>query len=316
VPFLFAAACASLVLVALVLLPGPASAHNAYQHGGIDDCETCHENAHTDRTPPSDACYSCHFGYQLVRTREVCWTCHTPGQDMSWARTDASCLTTCHLRGGVESAHTTHAGATSGCTSCHSLTESPAQSAGSAHHTVPAPRLDFVAPAAGVPGAGVTLTGAKFTWAVLVRFGGVEAAFTVLSDTSISAVVPPAAVTGPVTVLTGGGSAASLADFTVLSPPPPPQPPALTLKASQSTLRLGRRVRLTGRLLPAGAAPQVRVVVQRRVSGAWKSVASSPRDLDASGACAWSYRPLRAGAFRARASAAGVVSAWAGFRVR
>ena len=137
-----------------------------------------------------------------------------------------------------------------------------------------------------------------------------------LSDTSISAVVPPAAVTGPVTVLTGGGSAAGLGDFTVLSPPPPPEPPALTLTASQSTLRLGRRVRLTGRLLPAGAAPQVRVVVQRRVSGVWKPVASSPRDLDAAGACVWSYRPLRAGAFRARASAAGVVSAWAGFRVR
>lgn len=309
-PCALAAAVATLILVTLSLIPVPAHAYEAYQHGGIDDCETCHVNAHTRWTPTSDSCNSCHFGYRLVRTGEVCWTCHTPGQDMSWARTDASCLSTCHLRGGVEFQHTAHAGASSGCTTCHPLTKSAAESAGSAHHTVPAPRLDLVAPSVAAPGASVTLTGAKFTWAAIVRFGGAGADFTVTSDTSITAVVPAAAVAGPVTVLSAGGEASS--GFTVLLP----QPPAVTLAASRSVLKLGRRVQLTGRLTPAGAAAQVRVVVQRRVAGVWKSAASSWRAPDAAGAYAWSCRPRSTGAFRARASAAGAVSDWATFRIR
>jgi hypothetical protein len=313
--YLLAVVAAALALVALALLPGTAGAYDAYRHGGINDCETCHINAHTRWTPVSEVCLSCHSGYQLVRTGEVCWTCHAPGQDMDWARTDASCLSTCHLRGGAEFRHTAHAGASSGCTTCHSVTKSAAESAGSAHHTVPAPRLEAVTPPSAAPGASVTLTGAKFTWAAIVRFGGVNAAFAIVSDGVITATVPAAAVSGPVTVLSAGGVATSATGFVVVRPQPPLSP-AVTLAASQRMLKLGRRVQLTGRLTPAGAAAQVRVVVQRRVDGAWRTAAGSLRAADAVGAYAWSYRPRVTGAFRARASAAGAISAWVTLRVR
>lgn len=316
-------ALAVLALAVAVLLASPAAApaYEAYQHGDITDCETCHDMAHTDRTPTSDVCWTCHAGFQIVRSSDVCWTCHTPVQDMSWARTDAACLSTCHLRGrvgyDVEFTHTTHAGGSSACTSCHSVTKSETESGGSAHHTIPAPRLDVVTPSAAAPGATVTLTGAKLSWAALVRFGGAEARFTIVSDTSIAATVPKDAATGKVTVLSGGGLATSPADFIVVRP----VAPALTLRATPATFGLGRRVRLAGLLTPAdsGGGSPVTIVVQRRVAGAWKAAASTSRSPDASGAYAWSYRPRHAGAYRARASfpeAAGVRSSWAAFRVR
>ncbi len=180
---------------------------------------------------------------------------------------------------------------------------------------MPAPRVDAVTRASAPPGASVTLTGAKFTWAALVRFGELNAAFTVVSDTVMVTTVPEAAVSAPITVVSAGGAATSAARFLVLRPEPP-RPPAVTLAASRSVLRRGRRVQFSGRLTPPGAAPQVRVVVQRRARGAWKAAAGSLRAAGAGGAYAWSYRPRSAGAFRARASAAGARSAWATFRVR
>ena len=256
-PWYLLAAGVALTVMALavaVLLASPAAApaYEAYQHGGIDDCETCHDMAHTDRPPTSDVCWTCHAGFQIVRSGDVCWTCHTPVQDMSWARSDAACLSTCHLRGApghydVAFTHTTHAGGSSACTSCHSVSESATESGGSAHHTIPAPRLDLVTPAAAAPGATVTLTGAKLSWAALVRFGGVEARFTIVSDTSIVATVPEDAATGRVTVLSGGGLATSPADFIVLRP----VAPTVTLWATPSIFALGRRVRLAGLLTPA-----------------------------------------------------------------
>ena len=307
-------ALALVVLVALLLAPAGARAYSTYQHGGIDDCETCHTNAHTRWTPTDEHCITCHTGYQTVRTRNLCWTCHTPGQDMDWARTDASCLSTCHLRGGVEFAHTTHTGASAACTSCHPLTSSGTDPASSPHHAVPAPRLDAVAPAAAAPGARVTIAGARLSWAKIVRFGAVDAAFAVVSDTQIVATVPAGAQTGPVGVLSQGGSAVSLTDFIVLRPEPP-VPPVLTLAAEPRIVSLARKVRLAGRLTHADVAPQVRIVVQRRVARAWRAAAGSWRTLNR-GAFTWSLRPRRAGAYRARVAVTGVTSGWVTFRVR
>ena len=297
-----------------MLAPPSVRAYKEYQHGGIDDCDTCHMNAHTMVVPTDENCVTCHTGYQTVRTRNVCWTCHTPGQDMGWARTDASCLSTCHLRGGVDFAHTTHAGGNAACTSCHPLTASTTDPAGSPHHAIPAPRLDAVTPAAAAPGASVTLTGAKLSWVKIVRFGALDAKFAVVSDTQIVATVPAAAQTGPVGVLSQGGSAVSLTDFIVLRPDPP-APPSFTLAATPRTTALGGRVRLTGTMAPADAAAQVKIVVQRRVAGTWKAAAGSWRAA-AGGAYSWSFRPARAGAYRASVAAAGVTSGWAAFRVR
>lgn len=86
---------------------------------------------------------------------------------------------------------------------------------------VPAPVLSALAPGQGPvdPGAAVVLTGSGLTTATAVRFGGVHAAFTVLSDTAITASAPAGTVgTVPVTVTTLGGTSNSL-PYTRLAAP-------------------------------------------------------------------------------------------------
>lgn len=84
-----------------------------------------------------------------------------------------------------------------------------------------APVLSTVAPNQGAAGGGttVTLSGANLTTAVSVLFGSVPAAFTIVSDSHLTATVPP----GPpgsvnVTVTTPGGTSAGV-PYTRLNPP-------------------------------------------------------------------------------------------------
>ena len=118
-------------------------------------------------------------------------------------------------------------------------------------------------------------------------------------------------------MLSPGGAATSSAQFVVLRA----VAPTLTMAASPSTITRGRRIRLTGRLSPVHAGgSQVTIVVQRRQAGVWRTATSSSRTPDTSGSCTWSYRPRRAGAYRARASFGGppavAASLWVAFRVR
>ena len=314
VPRLLAGAAAALAAMAvLAFAPGTSRAYDTYRHGGIEDCETCHVNAHTWWTPTNEHCLTCHTGYQAVRRDQLCWTCHAPGQDMGWARVDAGCTSTCHLRGGATVAHTGHAGGSAACTGCHPVSAAASDPSGSPHHVVPAPEPDAVAPAAAAPGATVAITGRRLSWAAVVRFGGVNADFSVVSDERIDARVPAAAVSGPVTVLSPGGTAA-VAGFVVLRIPAP----ALALRVTPAVVPQGRRVRIAGSLAPAGTgAAKVAIVVQRRAAGAWKLAAATTRAPDVSGAFRWDYRPRRPGVFRARAScsAPAVTSSWTRFRV-
>jgi Phosphoesterase family/IPT/TIG domain len=89
------------------------------------------------------------------------------------------------------------------------------------HSSQPAPTISGLAPESGAPGDQVTIAGTGFSNAFAVRFAGTSAAFSVGSDTSITATVPVGAVTGPVTVSTTRGTATSPDTFTVLGPPPP-----------------------------------------------------------------------------------------------
>lgn len=320
-----AASIAAVLLVAGALLwaawgalaPGTARAQLAYLHGGIEDCETCHVNAHTWWTPTNEHCYDCHPGFQVRDPQLLCWTCHAPGEDMSAARSDAACTQSCHLFGGETSRHAAHPGRSTACTSCHALSASPSEADGSVHHTVPAPRLAQVAPAHGLPGTQVVLTGSAFGGATLVSFGGVPAVFTVSGDAAISAVVPVAAVTGPVRVVTRGGSASSAEPFVVT------RAGALTLRAARTVVAAGRTVKLGGTLRPPGlSGAVVRVVVQRRTAGVWKASRTATRAVSAAGEYACSFRVVRRGTYRAAASFAGSPEAtaaatpWVAFRVR
>ena len=78
------------------------------------------------------------------------------------------------------------------------------------------PALLSFTPSSGTVAIPVTITGTSFTGASKVAFGGVSAtAFTVNSDTQITATVPTGAVTGKIQVTTPGGIATSATNFTV-----------------------------------------------------------------------------------------------------
>ena len=77
------------------------------------------------------------------------------------------------------------------------------------------PAISGVTPASGPIGSAVTLTGTGFTGAMSVTFNGVGAATNVVSDSQITATVPPGTTTGPVRVTTPGGTATSSGDFIV-----------------------------------------------------------------------------------------------------
>jgi uncharacterized repeat protein (TIGR03803 family) len=70
------------------------------------------------------------------------------------------------------------------------------------------PQLTAISPAGAIVGATVTLTGVSLTQTSGVTIGGKAAAFAVVSDTEVTAVVPAGAKTGQgITIKTAGGSA-------------------------------------------------------------------------------------------------------------
>ncbi|RPD47892.1 T9SS C-terminal target domain-containing protein [Hymenobacter sediminis] len=79
----------------------------------------------------------------------------------------------------------------------------------------PAPQLLSFSPASGAPGTTVTFRGTSFTSATAVLFNGVPAQFTINSAEELTAVVPAAATTGPVSVTSSGGTSSSAEFFTV-----------------------------------------------------------------------------------------------------
>ncbi len=78
------------------------------------------------------------------------------------------------------------------------------------------PQVTSFSPSSGPVGTVVTITGVSLTKATRVTFGGIAAtAYTVNSDTQITATAPTGALTGKIAVTTAGGAAASAASFTV-----------------------------------------------------------------------------------------------------
>ena len=85
----------------------------------------------------------------------------------------------------------------------------------------PPPAVSSVTPSSGWPGSSVTINGSALTGGTSVTFNGLAAAFTVNSDSQITATVPPGATTGPISVTTPSGTGASPAPFTVTAQPAP-----------------------------------------------------------------------------------------------
>jgi hypothetical protein len=82
---------------------------------------------------------------------------------------------------------------------------------------------------------------------------------------------------------------------------------SLTLSLSglkSGVLRLGKSVTAKGTLKPAWATT-VKITVQRKVNGAWKTVTTKSRSANAtSGAYSWTYKPTKKGSYRWQTSVA------------
>jgi uncharacterized repeat protein (TIGR03803 family) len=79
------------------------------------------------------------------------------------------------------------------------------------------PQLTSFSPAGGIVGSAVTITGVSLTQASQVVIGGKSASFKVVSDTGITATVPPDAKTAQkITITTLGGTAVSSKTFMVV----------------------------------------------------------------------------------------------------
>jgi hypothetical protein len=80
------------------------------------------------------------------------------------------------------------------------------------------PQIFSIAPPSAVAGDVITVTGARFTGATVVKLGALATSFTVNSATEISFTVPAGAVSGPVTITTPTGTVTSSAALTILVP--------------------------------------------------------------------------------------------------
>ncbi len=79
----------------------------------------------------------------------------------------------------------------------------------------PNPTISSISPTSGVVGASVTVNGNNFNTATTTAFNGTSSAFSINSNTKITATVPPAATTGKISVTNPGGTATSSSTFTV-----------------------------------------------------------------------------------------------------
>ena len=127
----------SVAIVAAVAAQA-AQARGSYEHDGATSCAQCHTV--DTGTPPTNAqctASGCHTGGYTALDQRTCWTCHTPGQDVSGFKTPTGCADGVS-RPGCHADPAPHVGSTlkNGCTSCHSVTTSAANPSNSSHHVV------------------------------------------------------------------------------------------------------------------------------------------------------------------------------------
>jgi hypothetical protein len=85
--------------------------------------------------------------------------------------------------------------------------------------TTTTPIIASFSPTSGWFGMSISISGDNFTGGTSVTFNGTEAQFSIQSDQSISANVPPGATTGPISVTTANGTGVSSSSFTLVPPP-------------------------------------------------------------------------------------------------
>jgi uncharacterized repeat protein (TIGR01451 family) len=81
--------------------------------------------------------------------------------------------------------------------------------------TPPVPGISSFSPASGSAGTSVTITGTNLNFTTNVIFNGTSATFSILSSTTLTAIVPAGATSGQIAVATLGGNASSVGSFIV-----------------------------------------------------------------------------------------------------
>src|SRR5438309_1584293 len=138
-----------------------------------------------------------------------------------------------------------------------------------------APTITSFTPTSGQVGTGVTISGASFTAATAVRFNGIAANFSVISDAAIYTIVPTGATTGPLSVTTPQGTATSASSFTVTAS----APTLSSLSLSPTSVTGGSSS--TGTVTLSGPAPSGGAVVA--LSSSNTSVATVPASVTVPG---------------------------------
>jgi len=121
--------------IAASIAAQPAGAYSGYKHGPAQACSSCHPGGDTNVKPTNAQCTACHTGGFVAVGSNTCWTCHTPGQDMTTVQTASGCAAGV-AGAGCHGTATKHVGATlkGGCTSCHGTVVSATNRDGSSHH--------------------------------------------------------------------------------------------------------------------------------------------------------------------------------------
>ena len=102
------------------------------------------------------------------------------------------------------------------------------------------PTITSFNPTSGAAGTSITVTGTNLNGATSVTIGGAAATFSVVTATSVTAVVPSGAVTGKISIVTPQGTAISASNFTLSV-----AAPAIT-SFSPTSGQAGTSVTLTG----------------------------------------------------------------------
>jgi hypothetical protein len=159
--------------------------------------------------------------------------------------------------------------------------------------TVTGPKITSFSPTTGSPGTVVTIFGSGFTGVNAVKFNGTPAAgFTFGNDSTVTAIVPGAAMSGKITLSTPSGTATSNGTFTVLKP----HPRSLSLSLSRRRLNAIGRVDVNDGY--SACSSFVPVAISRFRAGSWRWITTTSTRSDGTFR---TFIPDRRGSYRARA---------------
>ena len=300
----------------------------------LTDCTGCHDGgvATVQASHLGMGCsLFCHSGMEPVAALAVCSRCH------SAERFGTVTCTTCHSAAGMiarEQVHSVTPAAGDSCTTCHESHNADLGPCATCHSLVPEAHHGVVAPASSLlrmtasstrltagssavirctlaDAAGAPLSGLEILLQerrlTATAFSDV-ARLTSARDGSASLSVSPVAGTEYRAVFEGlpagratMGPAIGRATIAVRQ--------TLHLAARPAKARRGAKVRFRGSVAPTagqlGAGrPSVRIRVERRTASRWRKVAAVTLKPNAGGAFSWTWRPKKAGSYRARATAA------------